>query len=559
VRQGDARFSYGDLSRAARGVSVRLAKAGIAPGDVIGIAGAECFGRVVALVGALRHGAVVLPLDESLPPLRRERMLEEANAKLILTLDDAEALELRELDSDEGSLLPPDSPAYVFFTSGTTGTPKGVLGRHNGLAHFLDWQSREFGVGASDRTGQLTSFSFDVVLRAILLSLVSGATLCLPDTPNVRVLAWLKREKVSLLHLVPTLAEAWLAEAEPGLALPDMRVLFFAGEPLGDSLVARYRKLCPNAEIVNLYGPTETTLAKCFARVPVHTTPGAQAVGRPMPGTQALVLEGKRLCGIGEPGDVVIRTPHRSLGYLNAVEETRKKFVENPFGSDADDLVYLTGDRGYYLPDGSLQLLGRSDDQTKVWGVRVEPQEIASALGEHPSVQSAFVTLVETRAAPRLVAYVVAQGTIETSTLIAHARERLPAAVVPSAFVFLPALPVGANGKIDRSQLPAPELAASYEAPRTHAEETIARVWQEVLGVERVGIRDGFFALGGHSLLAARAVARIRELLGIELPVRALFEYSTVEALARHIGEQRLSELDESELGALLDAIEGES
>jgi non-ribosomal peptide synthetase component F len=146
----------------------------------------------------------------------------------------------------------------VFFTSGTTGMPKGVLGRRLGLAHFLDWQTREFAVGSSDRAGQLTSFSFDVVLRAILLPLVSGATLCLPERPDVRVLEWLKRERVSLLHLVPTLAQAWLADAEPGLSLPDLRVLFFAGEPLGDSLVAHYRKLCPNARIVNLYGPTET-------------------------------------------------------------------------------------------------------------------------------------------------------------------------------------------------------------------------------------------------------------------------------------------------------------
>ena len=282
----------------------------------------------------------------------------------------------------------PDDPAYIFFTSGTTGKPKGVLGRHKGLSHFLQWQRETFGIGSADRAAQLTALSFDVVLRDILTPLTSGATLCLPDDPEDfgpdRVIDWLERESITMLHAVPSLAQFWLSHASRRDARRHgPRYVFFAGEPLLDTLVRRWRELLPvTGEVVNLYGPTETTLAKCCYRVPAEgMTPGVQPVGQPMPQAQALVLtEGNQLCGIGESGEVLIRTPFRSLGYVNATEENESRFVPNFFRADAADLLYRTGDRGRYRPDGLLELTGRIDNQVKVHGVRIEPEEIEEVL-----------------------------------------------------------------------------------------------------------------------------------------------------------------------------------
>ena len=298
----------------------------------------------------------------------------------------------------EAAPLPPihgEDAAYIFFTSGSTGVPKGVLGCHKGLSHFLHWQRQTFDIGPRDRVAQLTSLSFDVLLRDVFLPLTSGGMLCLPEEGDqAHVLAWLAREGVTVVHAVPTLLQTWLTQESTGVDLGNLRWLFLAGEPLSGALVQAWRGRFPGgAEVVNLYGPTETTLVKCFHRVIGELQPGLQPVGMALPQTQALVLNATgQLCGIGELGEVVLRTPFRTLGYVNAPEEMRRHFVPNPFREgDPSDLLYYTGDRGRYRPDGSLDLLGRLDDQVKIRGVRVEPGEVKAVLEEHPAVQACFV------------------------------------------------------------------------------------------------------------------------------------------------------------------------
>jgi acyl carrier protein len=283
---------------------------------------------------------------------------------------------------------------------------------------------------------------------------------------------------------------------------------------------------------------------KCFYQVPIDLRSGVQPVGRAIPQAQALVLaQNNQLCGINEPGEIVLRTPFRSLGYINAPEENRMRFVKNPFRDDAQDLVYFTGDAGRYAPDGSLEILGRLDDQVKIRGVRIEPAEVTAILAQHPLVDSCIVVAKKNGDDDSsLVAYLVAskQGQPTSTQLRSYLLEQLPVAMLPSAFILLDSLPLTSNGKVDRKALAAldhnrPDPEKSFAAPRTALEKMLVAIWAEVLKSNRVGIDDNFFELGGHSLLATQLVSRIRGALAVELPLRALFEKPTVAGLSDHI------------------------
>ena len=271
-----------------------------------------------------------------------------------------------------------------------------------------------------------------------------------------------------------------------------------------------------------------------------------------------------QLCGINEPGEIVLRTPFRSLGYINAPEDNRKRFVKNPFRDDAHDLVYFTGDAGRYAPDGTLEILGRLDDQVKIRGVRVEPAEVAATLARYPAVESSFVIAVKNEQDEIcLLAYVVlAKQQKTTSTqLRSYLVERLPAAMVPAFFVFLDSLPLTPNGKVDRKALPVPdrsrpELAAIFVRPRNPVEEMLAEIWAEVLRVERIGIRDNFFDLGGHSLLATQIISRLRDQLQMELPLRTLFEKPTIATLATAIMEKQAEGVPAEQISGILAEVE---
>jgi hypothetical protein len=294
--------------------------------------------------------------------------------------------------------------------------------------------------------------------------------------------------------------------------------------------------------------------------------PGVQPVGWPIPDTQALVLSGNnQLCGINEPGEIVLRTPFRSLGYINAPEENQKRFVQNPFRADPKDLIYVTGDTGCYRPDGSLQLLGRCDDQVKIRGVRIEPAEVTATLARHPLVQSCVVVgRKNDQNEPYLAAYLVAVGEEKPTTarLRSYLLEQLPPAMVPSDFMFLDALPLTPNGKIDRRALPAPEktrpeIEESYVAPRTPVEAMIAEIWTEVLKLESVGVYDNFFELGGHSLLATQVVSRVRQVLNADLPLRVLFEKPMVASLSEYVEAVRWAGKENSQTFGDLGETEG--
>ncbi|MFC1718766.1 AMP-binding protein [Candidatus Poribacteria bacterium] len=364
-------------------------------------------------------------------------------------------------------------------------------------------------------------------------------------------MVWLERERISIFHIAPSMAQSWLLDVPQEVSLHILRLAFFVGEPLTESLISKWREAFPTSgEIVNLYGPTETTLVKCCYRIPDEPRPGVQPVGWPIPETQALVLSAdNQVCGVGEPGEIVLRTPFRTLGYINEPEENRRCFVKNPFRNDEQDLLYYTGDGGRYLPDGCLEILGRLDDQVKIRGVRIEPSEIELLLGQHPSVLgTAVITRDDISDDKRLVAYIVVDKhhPAEVSELRRFLRQMLPEYMIPSFFMTLETLPLMPNGKVDRRSLPVPDVARpdlgeDFVAPRTPVEQQIASTWAAILGLERVGIHDNFFDLGGHSLLATRVISRFRDIFQIQMPLRVLFESPTVAELAKAITILRLT------------------
>ncbi|MFN6569720.1 amino acid adenylation domain-containing protein [Dendronalium sp. ChiSLP03b] len=560
VRQGSRTWNYGELGKSSQALARVLLSHGIERGDVVAVYGTSSFGLIASAIAVLLSRGVLVTLDPQLPSDRQRLMLQEAKAKCILYVDSQypenqeiwqsltvicvnpdTGLAINSLESSYTIPLPKISAndaAYIFFTSGTTGVPKGVLGCHKGMAHFLNWQRQTFGINQQDRIAQLTGLSFDVLLRDIFLPLTSGATLCIPAPEDklepTKILRYLEREQISVLHTVPSLAQSWLTNVPKEVSLQNLRWLFLAGEPLKETLVLQWRDAFPQAgEIVNLYGPTETTLAKCYYQVPSEPRPGVQPVGQTLPETQALVLgANQQLCGIGEPGEIVLRTPFRSLGYVNAPEEMRSRFVKNHFRNDGD-LLYYTGDRGRYLPNGSLEILGRQDYQVKIRGIRIELGEIETVLAQHPSVHQTVVTAPE----ERLVAYIITNqdSTLTISEIRRFLSTKLPQYMLPSSFVFLDSLPLTPNGKVDRRALPTSSKINNLDTfvePRNQLELQLVQIWSKILKVDKVGVQDNFFDLGGHSLLAPYLIAQIKQQFGKDMGLTSLFQNPTIEQLA---------------------------
>ena len=485
----------------------------------------------------------------------------------------------------------PDSPAYVAFTSGSTGVPKGVVGRHGSLSHFLPWLRRRFALSPGDRYSMLSGLAHDPLHRDLFTPLATGAAVLIPDPERLEepgwLGGWLRREGVTVAHLTPALGQLLTAEAEgaaereseagsggeseagPPVTAPSLRWIFLVGDVLTRRDVARLRRLAPAATCVNYYGSTETQRAVGYhvaaAAPPAAAAAGLGAaaaaslgagaaaakeilpLGRGIPDVQLLVRNrAGALAGVGELGEISVRSPHLALGYLGDPELTAQRFPVNPATGQPQDRLYRTGDLGRYLPDGEVVFAGRADTQVKIRGFRVELGEIESVLGGFPGVRDAVVVARrDGGAAPFLAAYVVpaAGATLAARELRGWLRERLPDYMVPGPFVLLGELPLTPNRKVDRRALPAPPSAAApgdgFVPPEGPVQELLAELWSELLGVARVGAADRFFDLGGHSLLASRLLSRIRAVLGVELPLRRIFELATLRDLAAEIGARR--------------------
>ncbi|HEX8191019.1 MAG TPA: amino acid adenylation domain-containing protein [Pyrinomonadaceae bacterium] len=504
-----------------------------------------------------------MPLDPAYPRQRLEQMLDDAGASLVLaqeaTLESlppkhaAAAVCLERVRDDiagattsrdpRGAAARPENAAYVIYTSGSTGGPKGVVIEHRSAAAFVAWAAEAYGPEGLSAVSASTSVCFDLSVFELFAPLSVGGRVVV--VRNALEIAEASASGVRLINTVPS-AAAELARL--GGLPPTVRTVNLAGEALPRSLVDALYAAEGVERVVNLYGPTEYTTYTTIEEV-ARGDAGRPAIGRPIANTQVYILDARmRPAPVGAAGEVFIGGAGLARGYWNRPALTAERFVPNPFAQEPGARLYRTGDLARHLPDGRIDYLGRADHQVKVRGFRIELDEIAARLRQHPSVREAVVAVREEGAAgKRLVAYVVAERgrACEWRDLRAFLRESFPEHMVPSACVVLDALPLTPNGKVDRKALPAPaappraEDGGAYAAPSGAVEELLAGAWAEVLGVERVGARDNFFDLGGHSLLATRVVSRVRTLFDVELPLRSIFEAQTLAELAAVVGAAR--------------------
>ncbi|HEX2076721.1 MAG TPA: amino acid adenylation domain-containing protein [Longimicrobium sp.] len=557
----DGTMSYAELERRSNRLAHHLRRRGVGPEVRVGVCLERGVETVVAVLGVLKAGGAYVPLDPDYPAERLAYTLADSGAALLVS--ESHLLKRLPAFAGEGVLLdadreaiagePDDAPrsgvdlhnaAYVVYTSGSTGLPKGVVVEHAGVANTLLGTRASFAPAAGEVMPALASYAFDIWGFEVFLPLLSGGEVRLLPRETVQDVERLMEELagVDAVHAVPALMRELAARVRAGPGtLPRMRRVFVGGDAVPPDLIGQMRQVFPSAQLRVLYGPTEASILGAASRLRPEGSYGWQVVGRALPGVGLYVCDAAgSLLPEGVPGELWIGGPGVARGYLGRAGLTAEKFVPDVFGGEPGARAYRTGDRVRWRADGNLEFLGRIDQQVKIRGFRVEPGEIEAALRERAEVHEALVLVREDLPGQkRLVAYVVPREGAEvySGELRACLQRQLPEHMVPGAFVVLEALPLSPTGKVDRRALPAPEWSGTetYVAPRTPAEEILAGIWGEVLGLERVGATEDFFALGGHSLLATRVVSRIRQAFGVELPLRALFEAPTVAGLAGRI------------------------
>jgi amino acid adenylation domain-containing protein len=567
---------YGELNARANRLARHLRGLGVGPETRVGICLERGVAMVESLLAVLKAGGAYVPLDPTYPRERLRFMLEDSAPVAVLvdragreTLADALVAPRIDLDLDAGRwagasstnlddvAIGPENAAYVIYTSGSTGQPKGVVNEHRGLSHLVEAQAALFGVGPTSRVLQFASFSFDASVWEVAMALGNGASLHLAPReelmPGSPLVATLASEAITHVTLPPTA----LVACEERAAEFGSRTVIVAGEAMSPRDASRWAS---RLTLYNAYGPTETTV--CATAQRCHPGMEAVPIGAPIPHARIYVLDPNRqLVPAGVVGEIVIGGAGVARGYLNRPELTSERFLRDPFRADTEARMYRTGDLGRWLPDGTLEFLGRNDLQVKVRGFRIELGEVEARLAALPGVSSAVVTAREDTAGDRrLVAYYTGAEAPEVDALRAHARAALPEYMVPSAYVRMKQLPLTASGKVDRKALPAPDGAAYgaavYEAPQGEVEEELADIWLAILKQPRVGRRDNFFELGGHSLSAMQLVMRIETRFGVSIPLGKLFAGPTLAAVAQEIVDAQLSEFDADALARLLPDIE---
>ncbi len=552
-------LTYAELDQRANRLARLLKARGCGPESRVGVLLERSCELLVALLGILKAGAAYVPLDPDHPADRLAFQDRDARLRLIVThagvagrLPGAENRFLfleqggpAAGEFDDGPLampVDPDNPAYVLYTSGSTGRPKGAVISHRAIVNRLLWMQDALQLSAADRVLQKTPFSFDVSVWELFWPFMTGARLVVARPSGHRDNAYLARliaeQEITVLHFVPSMLQLFLEE--PAAAeCRNLRDVVCSGEALSAALARRFAERLGHARLHNLYGPTEAAVdVTSWVCEPVDTENDRVGIpiGRPIANTRIHLLDrGLRAVPVGVPGELFIAGVNLARGYVERPDLTAERFLPDPLAVAPGERVYRTGDLARWRMDGAIEYLGRLDHQVKIRGVRIELGEIEAALTTLPGVREAVVMAREDWSEKRLVAYVV--GNAPAGELRQALRERLPEAMVPSAFVTLAALPLNANGKVDRKALPAPEKPSAreegYVAPRTREEEVLAAVWARVLRLPRVGVNDNFFELGGDSILSVQIVARARQ-AGLLFTMRQVFEHQTVAGLARH-------------------------
>jgi amino acid adenylation domain-containing protein len=570
----DRRLTYGELARESQALAVRLRRAGARPNALIAVSFAKGWEQIVAVMGVLEAGAAYLPLDPALPAARRELLLKHADCSIVVSTEPfvsdlapelrAKLVTLDRLDEESLNDFSPaatgaDDLAYVIFTSGSTGMPKGVMITHRAALNTIDDINERFAVCARDRVLALSSLSFDLSVYDLFGVLAAGGAVVLPRPGTERDPAhWLdlmERERVSLWNSVPALMRLLVEVADGRRELPVLRLVMMSGDWIPITLPQAIQRVAPAARVVSLGGATEGSIWSIYHDIE-RVAPEWTSIpyGKPLRNQRFYVRDAQhRDCPTWVPGELYIGGLGVAAGYLGDAERTNASFSQCLHSGER---LYRTGDLGRYLPDGTIEFLGREDAQVKVAGHRIELEEIESHLARHDAVRAAVVRAVGDRHDKRLVAYVELEPNgheLERNALRDYLAERLPGYMVPRQLMFVPAIPLSANGKVDSKALPTPSLSSDEEedtpvaseslsAARAELERVVLEVWEQVLGRTPIATNANFFELGGDSLLMLRVQRALAERIGREVPVVDLYARPKPSSLALYLAEQSNSD-----------------
>ncbi|MEE9397815.1 MAG: amino acid adenylation domain-containing protein [Methylococcales bacterium] len=565
----DNTLSYRDLNSDANQLAHYLKNKGIGPDVVVGIFAQRSIEMVVGLLAILKAGGAYLPLDPELPDDRIAFMLQDAKVNVVLTQEDlagdlavynidivclnADWIEISKCNSENPSIETTlDDLAYVLYTSGSTGQPKGAMNTHRGISNRLLWMQQVYRLMETDRVLQKTPYSFDVSVWEFFWPLLTGAQLVMARPGGHKDCRYLIEtvidQGITTIHFVPPMLQLFVEENDVENCRCLKRVIC-SGEALPIELQTRFfSKL--SAELHNLYGPTEAAIDVTFWECDSHTSLDFIPIGRPIANTQIYLLDdGLNPVPIGIPGELHIGGEGLARGYLNRDELTAEKFITNPFDNSGQSRLYKTGDLARFMSDGNIEFLGRIDNQVKIRGFRIELGEIETLLSQFSGIQETVVLARDSgRAEKCLVAYVVCERdqTPTPSILREYLGKSVPDYMIPSAFVFLEAMPLTHNGKINRRELPEPDNARGrteqiYVPPRDELEQKLTELWEKVLNKRPLGVMDNFFEFGGHSLLAVRLTADIEKEFNKTVPLSLFFQYPTIASFSRWLRENKIA------------------
>ncbi|HLJ36415.1 MAG TPA: non-ribosomal peptide synthetase, partial [Ktedonobacteraceae bacterium] len=566
---GTNSLSYDDLNRRANQLAHHLIELGTGPDVLVACYVERSFDLVIALLAILKAGGAYVPIDPAYPTERLDFMLADTQAPILLTqsnlvrqlpitnatvicLDAAPAPYFSLPETNPLEIASLDDLAYVIYTSGSTGRPKGVEITHRSLLNLVCWHQQAFAITANDKATQVASPAFDATGWELWPYLTIGASVTLIDKEvslsPVTLRNWFIEQQITISFLPTTLAESVIALHWPSSV--SLRYLLTGADTL-----RHYPSPDLSFAFINNYGPTEATVVTTSGRILPASSQHNQppTIGRPITNMQVLLLDEQlRQVPAGTAGELYIGGVGLAKGYLNRPELTAERFIPHPFSADPHARLYKTGDLARELPDGQIAFMGRIDQQIKLRGYRIEPEEIMAVINEHPAVQTSIVVAREdTPGDKRLVAYIICQQekAVSDSELHTALAARLPDYMIPSAFIQLDTLPLTPNGKVDRAGLPIPGKAdalreTANDTPGTPVEEMLEKIIAPLLGLERVGRDENFFLLGGHSLFGTQVIMRVAETFGVEMTLRTLFNAPTIAQLAHEIEQLVLARIE---------------
>ena len=572
VEYGEKAVSYSQLEKRFSRVADLITAKGIKKGEFIGIYIEDRIDFIAVLIGILKAGCVFVPLDAGLPIKRVEKILQLTEVRILFsdTLHYEQLLENTTVIEKKIEIIPLAFPLdigrnkqsknrdiseydredkiYVYCTSGSSGEPKAILGKNKSLLHFINWEIQTFNIGSGTRVTQLTTPAFDAFLRDVFVPLFTGGTVCVPENREITVNGgelsrWIETSRVELMHSVPSLFRILSRQRLKESDFCRLKYVLLSGEKINThDLENWYNTFGERIQLVNLYGPTETTMIKTFYFIKKEDIEkGTIPIGKPMKGAQVILFDkNMKICSRGTVGEIYIRTPYRTFGYYNNGRLNRRRFIPNPATGNTDDLLYKTGDLGRELEDGNIEFIGRIDRQIKINGVRIEPGEIEHVIQTYPGVTDAVVISVESRRGENLLgAFFASEKKIDQTRVREYLFSLLPDYMVPPYILQMAEIPLLPNGKIDRNELKAVsrklQLENEYKPPQNPVEQKLVEIWQDILEVEKPGVTDDFFELGGRSLGIVKLASEIKNAFNLEITPDQLYNRSNIKEIAGYI------------------------